>query len=75
MELIEDIGNHELYALKRIRCHSSEDQRIAMLEVEAHRSVQHPAVLELIDYDLRGKSDPLEDTTSEVLIVLPYFPV
>lgn len=75
MELVEDVSSHELYALKRIRCHCSEDQRIAMLEVEAHKNVQHPGVLELVDYDLKGKSDPIEDTTSEVMIVLPYYPV
>ncbi|CAL8107171.1 unnamed protein product [Orchesella dallaii] len=74
VELIEDAESHELYALKRIRCHSTEDQRIAMTEVEAHRTVKHSGVLELLDYDLRGKSDPLEDTSSEVLIVLPYYP-
>ncbi|CAG7728810.1 unnamed protein product [Allacma fusca] len=73
VELIEDSKTHEEFALKRIICHSPEDQRIALSEVEVHRIVQHPNVLELVDYDLRGKTDPLNDTTSQVLIVLPYF--
>jgi len=72
VDLVEDTRTHENVALKRIVCHSPEDQRIALMEVEMHRQVQHPSVLEVIDYDLRGKSDPIDDTTSQVLILLPY---
>ena len=72
VELIEDTKTHEEFALKRIVCHSPEDQRIALSEVEVHRLVQHPSVLDVVDYDLRGKTDPLHETTSQVLILLPY---
>lgn len=75
MELVEDARTHEMYALKRIPCHSAEDQRVAMIEVEGHKNVQHPGVMEMIDYDLKAKLDPLEDLASELLILMPYYPV
>lgn len=75
MELVEDSGTHEMFALKRIPCHSPEDQRVSMMEVECHKSVSHPGVMELIDYDLKQKRDPLEDISSELLILMPYYQV
>jgi serine/threonine kinase 16 len=75
VELVEEAQTHSMYALKRIACHSTEDQRIAMNEVESHKSVEHPGVIEMIDYDLKAKIDPLEDLSSELLILLPYYNV
>lgn len=72
---MEHTRTHELFALKRIVCHSPEDQKIAMTEVEFHKLVQHPGVLEVVDYDLRKREDPLEEINSEVLILLPYYHV
>ncbi len=62
-----------MFALKRIPCHSPEDQRVGMLEVESHKIIQHPRVMELLDYDLKAKMDPLEDIATELLILMPYY--
>jgi len=43
-----------------------------MSEVEYHRLFSHPGILEVIDYDLRGKNDSLGNSMTEVLILLPY---
>lgn len=75
MELVEDARTHEMFALKRIPCHNAEDQKVAMLEVESHKCIQHPGVMELLDYDLKSKVDPLEDLSSELLILMPYYQV
>jgi serine/threonine kinase 16 len=74
VDLVEDGRTHEEFALKRITCHGTDDQRIAMNEVESHRLLSDPGILEVIDYDLHGKTDPLGNgnSTSELLILLPY---
>ena len=76
MDLVEDVHSHDLYALKRISCHSREDEKVAMSEVEYHRLLSsHPGVIEVHDFDLKSKTDPLGSSISEVLILLPYYRV
>ncbi|XP_063608576.1 serine/threonine-protein kinase 16-like [Penaeus indicus] len=72
VDLIEDAASHKLYALKRITCHSQEDQKVALTEVEYHRSLSHSNIVECIDSDLVGVPDLMGNRTSQVLIVLPY---
>ncbi|XP_076069564.1 serine/threonine-protein kinase 16 [Oratosquilla oratoria] len=72
VDLVEDAGTHRLYALKRIKCHSQEDQKIALAEVEYHKEFNHPNIAECIDSDLVGVPDMVGNRTSEVLLLLPY---
>ncbi|XP_043489439.1 serine/threonine-protein kinase 16 [Polistes fuscatus] len=71
--LVEDNITHRKYAIKKIVCHGSEDQRLAMKEIEYHHLVKHPNVIECIDSTHRGTADPVVNSTSEVLLVLPYY--
>lgn len=76
VDLIEDASSHQLYALKRITCHSTEDQRIAMSEVEYGRLLgSHNGIIEVHDCDLKNKTDGLGNELTEVLILLPFYRV
>ncbi|XP_071519237.1 serine/threonine-protein kinase 16 isoform X2 [Panulirus ornatus] len=72
VDLVEDASAHKLYALKRITCHAQTDQKVALAEVEYHRALSHPNIVECIDSDLVGIPDLMGNRTSQVLIVLPY---
>ncbi|EFN83550.1 serine/threonine-protein kinase 16 isoform X2 [Harpegnathos saltator] len=71
--LAEDTATHKKYAIKKIICHGPEDQQLAMKEVEYYKQIKHPNVIKCIDSAREGAADPIVNTTSEVLIVLPYY--
>ncbi|KYQ46899.1 Serine/threonine-protein kinase 16 [Trachymyrmex zeteki] len=71
--LVEDIITHKKYAIKKIVCHGPEDQQLATKEVEYYKLIKHPNVIECIDSTCKGTADPIVNTTSEILIVLPYY--
>lgn len=71
--LAEDVVTHKKYAIKKIVCYGSEDQQLAGKEVEYYKLIKHPNVIECIDSTRKGTADPILNTTSEVLIVLPYY--
>ncbi|XP_055850748.1 serine/threonine-protein kinase 16 [Episyrphus balteatus] len=72
-----DLGENTLtrksYAIKRITCHSIEDQNIALREIEHCRQVDSENVIKVIDYQLKGSADIVINTTSQLNIVLPYY--
>ncbi|KYM85597.1 Serine/threonine-protein kinase 16 [Atta colombica] len=71
--LVEDIVTHKKYAIKKIICHGPEDQQLATKEVEYYKLIKHPNVIECLDSTCKGTADPIVNTTSEILIVLPYY--
>ncbi|XP_055307591.1 serine/threonine-protein kinase 16-like [Sitodiplosis mosellana] len=73
IDLVENATTKRKYALKRITCHSIEDQKIAMREVELTRSIKHPNVVEIIDFELKGDADIVINTISHVYILFPFF--
>ncbi|KAJ9577513.1 hypothetical protein L9F63_005886 [Diploptera punctata] len=73
VDLIEDSHTGKTYAVKKIICHGEEDQNIAMKEVEYHGLVRHPNIIECIDSVLTDRPNPVLNSTSEVMIVLPYY--
>ncbi|XP_069165691.1 serine/threonine-protein kinase 16 isoform X2 [Procambarus clarkii] len=72
VDLVEESSSHKLYALKRITCHAQSDQKVALAEVEYHKALSHPNIVECIDADLVGMPDLMGNRTSQVLIILPY---
>lgn len=54
VDLVENVNTKRKYALKRITCHSIEDQKAALLEVEYGKQLQHPNVIELVDSTFKG---------------------
>lgn len=71
--LVEDASTRKKYAIKKIICHGLEDQRLAAKEIEYHNLVKHPNVIECIDFTYKGTADPIVNSTSEALMVLPYY--
>lgn len=49
--------------------------QVALAEVEYHKALCHPNIVECIDSDLVGVPDLVGNRTSQVLILLPYYPV
>lgn len=75
VDLVEDAHTHKMYAVKKIICHGEEDQKIAMKEVEYYGLLKHPNIIECIDSALKDGPNPFLNSTSEVVIVLPYYKV
>lgn len=73
IDLVENATTKRKYALKRITCHSIEDQKIAIREVELTRSIKHQNVVEIIDFELKGDADIVINTISHVYILFPFF--
>lgn len=73
IDLVESATTKRKYALKRITCHSIDDQKIALREVELTRSIKHSNVIEIIAFELKGDADIVINTISHVYILFPYF--
>ncbi|XP_054713559.1 serine/threonine-protein kinase 16-like [Uloborus diversus] len=73
VDLVQDQKSHRFYALKRIPCHSKEDERNAMKEAEYHNMFNHPNIIECIDVALAERYDGLNPNKSEVRLLLPYY--
>lgn len=54
MDLVENSTTKKKYALKRIICHSVEDQRNATNEINYCKLFKHPNIIELIDSTFKG---------------------
>ncbi|KAL7728282.1 hypothetical protein ACLKA6_007388 [Drosophila palustris] len=73
IDLAENAATHRCYAIKRITCHSIEDQNIALREIENCRKIDSENVIRVVDYELNGQADIVINTTSTLFIVLPYY--
>ncbi|KAL1115805.1 hypothetical protein AAG570_006095 [Ranatra chinensis] len=71
--LVEHSRTRKRYAVKRIVCHGREDQKVALQEVEYHKVINHPNVIPCMESSVSGSPDPVLNTTSEVLLLLPYY--
>lgn len=67
------MSTRRCYAIKRITCHSIEDQNIALREIENCRKIDSEHVIRVVDYELNGQADIVINTTSTLFIVLPYY--
>lgn len=61
--------------MKRITCHSLDDQKQAMDEVAYHKQLDHPNVIKCLDSRCEGTPDLVINSTSEVSLLLPYYAV
>ncbi|XP_074659349.1 serine/threonine-protein kinase 16-like [Tubulanus polymorphus] len=73
VDLVEDKHSHKLYALKRVACHSKEDERVSMQEVEIMRTFDHPNLCACEVSSLVAVNDYAKSIISEVLIVMPFY--
>ncbi|KAK3932870.1 Serine/threonine-protein kinase 16 [Frankliniella fusca] len=70
----EEAGSKRLVAIKKIICHGMDDEKTALREAEYHDVLQHKNILRCLDSSLTGHADPVLNSTSMVLLVLPYYP-
>lgn len=75
VDLIEDVRSHKDYALKRITCHSNEEERVALQEIELMKTFHHPNVIPLEESSVIKVNQYSKhlDIISEVLIVMPFY--
>ncbi|KAJ8935802.1 hypothetical protein NQ318_023354 [Aromia moschata] len=73
VDLVEETSTKKKYALKRITCHSIDDQKVAMQEINYYMKLRHPNIIELIDSTFKGSADIVVQATSEAYLVLPYY--
>uniref|UniRef100_A0A1B6GUE7 non-specific serine/threonine protein kinase n=2 Tax=Proconiini TaxID=565685 RepID=A0A1B6GUE7_9HEMI len=71
--LVENTRTRKRYAVKKIICHSVEDQKLAMEEIAYHKQFDHPNIIKCLDSCYEGTPDPVVNSTSEVLLLLPYY--
>jgi len=74
IDLIEDQHTRRLFALKRVTCHSQDDEKHAVREVELMNAVRHRS---LVPCEVHAVVPVTGHVTavSEVLIVMPYYKV
>ncbi|CAH1134166.1 unnamed protein product [Ceutorhynchus assimilis] len=73
VELVEQASTRKKFALKRIKCHSLDDEKIASNEISFSKKLRHANIIELIDSCIKGSADTVVNSTSEAFLVLPYF--
>lgn len=73
--LVEDSITHKTYAVKKIICHSVDDQTVALNEVKVHEKLKNEYVINLFDYEIDGLPDPVTNSTSQIFLILPYYKV
>lgn len=75
IELVQHPRTGEYLALKRITCHSIEDENSARDEIRRHQD--HGAgcqrILDLRGSDVVGSADIVHGATSEALLLMPFF--
>jgi len=74
IELVQHATTKQKFALKRIDCHSTEDQIAAQREVEYHKLFDHSGILSCEGSAVVGTADIMHNQTSQVQILLPYYP-
>ncbi|PVD30482.1 hypothetical protein C0Q70_09748 [Pomacea canaliculata] len=75
VDLVEESSTRKLFALKRLTCHSKEEENVALQEVEIMRRISHPNVVPLVGHMVVqvGHHSKTMDIVSEVFIVMPYY--
>lgn len=71
--LAQETNSRRFYAIKKIICYSSDDEKHAFNEIDIHKKVKNGNFLiKLVDYCSISVSSPAK---SHVFLVLPYFEV
>lgn len=73
IDLIENTVTKKKYAVKRITCHSIDDEKLALREIELSGRIRHDNVINVVEHMLKGTADIVINVTSKLYIVLPYF--
>lgn len=71
---MEESRTRQLYALKRISCHSKEDEKLAMAEIEYMNNLEHPNLIPCEGHVVVPTSGH-RSVICEVLIIMPFYTV
>lgn len=76
VDLVEEATSHKVYALKRLTCHSKEEEKLALQEIEVMRTIHHPYLVPLVGHSVLkvGHHSKMVDIVSEVFIIMPLYP-
>ena len=75
MDLVSESGSDRIYALKKIRCHSTEDEAAAEQEIKYHKMINHPSVIQCKASAKLGAANITQNKTSMILLLLPLYKV
>ncbi|XP_059477584.1 serine/threonine-protein kinase 16 [Neocloeon triangulifer] len=73
IDLVEEESTGRLLALKRISCHGPQDEAAALREVQVHKQVRHPHLIDLVGHRLLSLRGAQLGPTSELQLLLPYY--
>lgn len=75
VDLVEESATRKLYALKRLTCHSVDEEKTALLEVELMKEFHNDNLVPLVAYSVIkvGHHSKTMDIVSEVFIVMPLY--
>ena len=74
IDLVENTRTGKVFVVKRITCHSIEDQNVARNEIEMNKKFsKHPNIITVIGATMTGTADIVHNITSEVVIVFPFY--
>ena len=73
IELVQHPRTGECLALKRITCHSIEDENAAREEIRLHEELGSERVLELRGSEITGAADIVHGKTSTALLLMPLY--
>lgn len=73
IDLVENTATRRKYALKRMTCHSIEDEAVVRQEMNVMESIDHKNVIKLIDFMFKGSADIVINATSQAYLVLPFY--
>ncbi|KAK7109106.1 serine/threonine-protein kinase 16-like [Littorina saxatilis] len=75
VDLVEETTTHKVYALKRLTCHSKEEEQVALQEVEVMKNLRHPNLVPLVAHSVLkvGHHSKTLDIVSEVFIIMPLY--
>jgi len=74
IDLARKQTSNQLVAIKRIICHSIQDQNLAKFEIEVNQQFVHSNLIPILGSCLVGEADIIHNKTSEVYLVFPYYP-
>lgn len=73
IDLVENTTTKRKYALKRMTCHSKEDEAVVKQEINVMTCIDHKNVIRLIDSMFKGSADIVINATSQVYLILPFY--
>ncbi|XP_076460485.1 serine/threonine-protein kinase 16-like [Babylonia areolata] len=75
VDLVEETTTHKVYALKRLTCHSVDEEKVALQEVEVMKTLHHDNLVPLVAHSVLKVNhySKTMDIVSEVFIVMPLY--